>query len=348
MEFSLIFVSCVISSFILTPIVRKIAISLNVLDHPNERKIHTKPTPLLGGLAVAIPFLIIFWVFKDSFGRSADNLFLGSIVILIFGFLDDRFKLSAKLRLAIQLLVAVFLIAGSLSIEIFPKTGLGLILRYVITIIWVIGITNAMNYLDGMDGLCAGLSFISSCCFAVIAFFTGQPIVFVLSLSLAGCCLGFLPYNLPTAKIFLGDTGSTFLGFMLAGIGLLGVWAEDNIVKIGIPVLILGVPIFDMAFTTIMRIKEGKVHTFKQWLEYAGKDHFHHRLVDLGLRKKGTVVFIYLVGIVLGISALALLRAGWKTAILLIVQAATVFAMIAVLMIVGAMRQSGWEKDKGN
>ncbi len=348
MQFLLIFVSCAISSFILTPVIRKIALSFNVLDHPNERKIHTKPTPLLGGLAVAIPFLIIFLAFKDSFTRSADNLLLGSIIILIFGFLDDRFKLSARLRLAVQLLAAVLLIAGSLTIEIFPITGWGIILRYVITIIWVVGITNAMNYLDGMDGLCTGLGFISSCFFAAIAYLTGQPIVLLLSLGLAGCCLGFLPHNLPTAKIFLGDTGSTFLGFMLAGISLLGVWAENNIVKISIPVLILGVPIFDMVFTTVMRIKEGKVHTIKEWLEYAGKDHFHHRLVDLGLRKKGTVVFIYLVGIVLGISALVLLKSTWKMAIVLIIQAALVFAMVAVLMIVGAMRQSGWEKDKGN
>lgn len=348
MPLILIFVFCAISSLLLTPIFRKIALSLNILDHPNERKIHAKPTPLLGGLAVAIPFLVIFWVLKDSFGHSADNLFLGCVIILIFGFLDDRFKLSATLRLAVQLLAAVLLIAGSLTIEIFPATGWGIILRYIITIIWVVGITNAMNYLDGMDGLCTGLGFISSCCFAIIAFLTGQPIVLVLSLGLAGCCLGFLPHNLPTAKIFLGDTGSTFLGFVLAGISLLGVWAENNIVKISVPVLILGVPIFDMVFTTIMRIREGKVHTLKEWLEYAGKDHFHHRLVDLGLRKKGTVLFIYLVGIVLGISALVLLKSTWKMAIILIIQAATVFAMVAVLMIVGALRQSGWEKDKGN
>ncbi|MBU2540568.1 MAG: undecaprenyl/decaprenyl-phosphate alpha-N-acetylglucosaminyl 1-phosphate transferase [Candidatus Omnitrophica bacterium] len=334
------------STFIFTQIAIRIGFKFNVLDRPEKRKIHVQPVPLLGGLALAIPYLLILFVIRNEFDIVILSVLFGGLIILIVGFLDDLNKLSARLRLGIQILVVLMLITNSATLTIFPNTAWGIILRCLITILWIVGITNAMNFLDGMDALCAGLVCISSLCFAVIAFFTNQNQILFLSIILFGCCLGFLPHNLKPAKVFLGDSGSTFLGFMLASIAVVGVWAQDRIVGISIPILILGVPIFDMVFTTVMRVKEGKVKNVKQWLEYAGKDHFHHRLVDLGLQPQGAVIFIYLVSICLGISAMVLLRATWKIAIILLIQAAAIFLMIAVLMIIGKRRRSGWNIDK--
>ncbi len=346
MKLFLVFISALVGTYILTQIAIRISFKFHVLDMPEKRKIHSQPVPLLGGLALSLPFLLILLVIKNEFDLAILSVLLGGLIILIVGFLDDLNKLSARLRLFIQILVVVMLILNSATLTIFPKTTLGIILRCLITTLWIVGITNAMNFLDGMDGLCAGLGCIASFCFAAIAFFTNQNQIFYVSIILFGCCLGFLPHNFKPAKVFLGDSGSTFIGFILAGIAVVGVWAQDRIVGISIPILILGVPIFDMVFTTVMRVKEGKVKNIKQWLEYAGKDHFHHRLVDLGLRPKAAVIFIYLVSICLGISAMAVLRATWKTAIILLVQAAAIFVMIAVLMVVGKRRRSGWNLDK--
>jgi UDP-GlcNAc:undecaprenyl-phosphate GlcNAc-1-phosphate transferase len=346
MKLLLIFICSIFISFFLTVIVRRLALIKNVLDLPNERKIHSRPIPLLGGLAVSISFLFVAMLSGINFDSNVHFVLLGSLLILLVGLLDDLKKLTPKFRLISQLLVVIFLIVSSVTLTIFPKNLIGYGLCFILTAAWVIGLINAVNFLDGMDGLCVGTSLISSLAFATIAFFTGQNQVLILSLILAGCCLGFLPFNFSPAKIFLGDSGSTFLGFMLASIGLLGVWAENNIVGISIPILILGVPIFDMVFTTIMRFKEHKVKNIKEWLEYTGKDHFHHRLVDLGLRPQGAVLFIYLVNICLAISAMSLLRASWKIAILLIIQAATVLAMVGVLMVIGSRRHSGWDSSQ--
>jgi UDP-GlcNAc:undecaprenyl-phosphate GlcNAc-1-phosphate transferase len=342
MKFLLAFLYSFAGVFIITPILRRIAFKFNILDLPGERKVHTKATALLGGIAVALIFFVNILFFAGARSPALDSILLGALIILLFGFWDDLKKISAGLRLFAQLLVVSLLIANSVTLTLFPQTFPLFLLRYAITIIWIVGITNAFNIIDGLDGLCVGTAGIASFCFAVVAFFTHQDLILTLSLVLLGCCLGFLPHNLRSTKIFLGDSGSNFFGFMLSCIAILGVWAEDRIVGISIPILILGVPIFDMTFTTIMRIKEGKVRNVREWLEYTGKDHFHHRLVDLGLRPKGAVLFIYLVSTCLGISAMALLRATWKIAILLLIQAAAVFAMVGVLMVVGGRHKSGW------
>ncbi|MEW6009192.1 MAG: MraY family glycosyltransferase [Candidatus Omnitrophota bacterium] len=343
MRILLVFFTCLFVSLILTPLLRKLSFVFRLLDHPNGRKIHLKPTPLLGGLAISIPVLSVIFLLKNTIDSQMMSIFFASLIIVILGLIDDKIKLSAKLRLFTQLLVVVILIINSLTLTIFPDNALGLTLRFFFTVIWVVGIINSVNFIDGLNGLCVGLAFISSLMFAIIAYFSRQNQILILSLALCGACLGFLPFNL-SGKIFLGESGSTFLGFLLATLAIMGVWAEDNFVGVCIPVLILGVPIFDMILTTIMRIKEKKVASIKEWLEYTGKDHFHHRLVDLGLSPGGAVIFIYLVNICLGISAMALLRATWKIAILLIIQAASIFAMIGVLMVVASRRQSGWGK----
>jgi len=159
---------------------------------------------------------------------------------------------------------------------------------------------------------------------------------------LIAACLGFLPYNFRKDKMFLGDAGSTFIGFILASLALVGYWAEDSLVKISIPVLILGVPIFDMIFTTIMRVKDGKVKTVLEWLEYGGKDHFHHYLVDLGLRPSGATIFIYFITLSLGISAIMVSNDPAFDAFLALLQACIIFGIIATIIVIGKRRRSGW------
>lgn len=159
----------------------------------------------------------------------------------------------------------------------------------------------------------------------------------MLCVILASACLGFLPYNFKKGRkrVFLGDAGSTLIGFILASIGLVGYWAAGNIVKIAIPILILGVPIFDMIFTTVMRIATGKIKTIYEWLKHADKDHFHHHLVDLGLGLRGSVIFIYFTSISLGLSAIMVDRGTTKAAVLSIVQGFIIFGIIGVLIVMG-------------
>ena len=321
---------------------RKLALKLNILDVPDERKVHEHSVPLLGGIAIYAGVISGLLFIVSNF-RFIPIIAMGGTIILIIGVIDDMRGLSARIRLMGQVSAALIIIIFAERISFLPNNVWGDAGEVFLTVIWIIGITNAMNYLDGIDGLATGSTAISALFFASVSFLTNQPFIGLASLVLMAGCLGFLPHNLKRNKIFLGDAGSTFIGFTLACIALLGDWASDNVIRLTIPILILGVPIFDMVFTTIMRIKERKIGSLAEWLNYAGKDHFHHRLIDLGLRPKGAMFFIYFVTIVLGISAIIISHAkGSFVGILAIVQASVIFGSIAVLMVVGARRRSGW------
>ena len=191
--------------------------------------------------------------------------------------------------------------------------------EWLLTAFWIIGITNAFNFLDGMDGLATGTGCIAAIFFGLVALQNNHDFMVYLALPLVGSCLSFLPYNFrfrKPAAIFMGDAGSTFLGFMLASLAVLGDWAGNHAVRLIVPVLILGVPIFDMSFTTFMRIKNGQVRTFREWVEFTGRDHIHHRLEDLRIGRIGAVLVIYCVTIWLGLSALALKNTTGLNAIL--------------------------------
>jgi UDP-GlcNAc:undecaprenyl-phosphate GlcNAc-1-phosphate transferase len=327
--------------FLTTPVFRALAVKLDIVDLPNRRSIHKRAMPLLGGVAI-------------YFGISAGLLLhlkelqfffpilLGATIILIVGLIDDIWGLSAQSRIIAQLSVAAIIMIFGIRISFLPDTIWGNIGEIAVTILWILGVTNAYNYLDGMDGLAVGSAAINSFCFALILYSTGQFSQGLLAVILSASCVGFLPYNFKKAKMFLGDAGSTLLGFVLASISLIGNWAEDNMVKISIPILILGVPIFDMIFTTIMRIKDKKVKTVVEWLKYAGKDHFHHCLVDLGLNTEGAVTFIYFITLSLGISAIMVSNDSAVEGLLTLSQASIIFGVIATLIVVGKRRRSGW------
>ena len=331
-------------AYVATPVLRIAAVKLKIVDLPDARKIHRKVTPLLGGAAIYLAF--ISGIALNSKGACLYlPLLVGSTMIFLLGLADDIWKLSAQFRLVVQIIAAYIVIIFGERIEFLPYGIYWDALEITITLFWIVGVTNACNYLDGMDGLATGSAVINLFFFAIILFKTGQSQIGLLSVALLASCLGFLPYNFKHAKIFLGDAGSTLLGFIIASIATTGSWAEDSIVKISIPILILGVPIFDMIFTTIMRIAEGKVKTFVEWLKYGGRDHFHHYLVELGLSRTGAVLFIYLVTFALGLSALMVSNNSFVEAFFTLSQAAIIFIIIGVLIVIGSRRRSGWTDE---
>jgi UDP-GlcNAc:undecaprenyl-phosphate GlcNAc-1-phosphate transferase len=332
-------------SHVLTPVVRRIALKFNILDFvdgPGGRKIHEKSTPLLGGLAILVAFIAAL---TANMILDGEYLFLlaGGAVVALVSLIDDWRGLSARLKLAVQVAVVVALICGGVVLELFPvKTTWGYALNCLFTVLWIVGITNAMNFADGMDGLAAGLGAVISFFLGIAAFQTNQPLMGWVALAMLGSCLGFLPYNFRPrgrALIFLGDTGSIFIGFTLAALAVKGEWSDSNpIVSFAAPVLIFWVLIFDMTYITVERVVTGKVQSFREWIDYVGKDHMHHRLFAiLGDRRK-VVLFIYLVSATLGISAIALRNARIVDGILLVVQAFLITIVISILEYSGRHR----------
>lgn len=326
-------------SYVLTPISRLIALRFAIVDVPDKRKIHAASTPLLGGMAIIIAFNTSLLANMVILDKETIILLAGGLVVAFVGFLDDTREIPAKIKLLIQFLVTIFLVFSGIIVELFPKTILGTLGNAMLSVIWIMGITNAMNFFDGMDGLAAGLSIIISFFMGVVAFQTNQPFVGWIAIALLGSCLGFLPYNFrrgSPATIFLGDCGSTFLGFVLAALAVNGYWAEQNpIVSFTAPILIFWVLIFDMFYISIERILTGKVKDLKGWVEYVGKDHLHHRIDTLLNDKRKTVMVIFLLAGTLGISAITLRNAGTIEAILLIFQAALVTILVSIIEYAG-------------
>ena len=328
-------------SYLVVPLMRRIAYRVGAVDEPDDRKVHTTPTPLLGGGAIYSAFMLMLVLNWHSLGGTeVMGIALGATVIFGVGVFDDVRGLPAMVRLVAQVVAACIAMGGGVTVTFLPNEwGLwGVIGEWIITLIWFVGITNALNFMDGMDGLAAGTAGLNALFFSLIAWRNGEAghLIILVSTVLLGACLGFLPYNFRRnrpALIFLGDGGSTFLGFVLAGIAVMGNWGEDQFVGIAIPLLVLGVPIFDMTLTTVMRIKDGYVRSFRQWIEFTGRDHFHHRLADLGIGKRAAVLVIYLVTTWLGLSAMVLDKARGVEAIFALLQSGIVFLLIAAFMI---------------
>ena len=330
----LLFFSFLIA-FLSTLVIRRVAIKLKILDLPDERKIHKKPIPLLGGLAIYISYVITIFL-NFSFSIELKGVILGGTIILIIGLIDDIKHLPAKWKLVGQVVASSTLILVGVKLSFLPNVWWGYVGEVLLTIIWIVGITNAANFFDGMDGLAAGLITIGSLSFFVAAQITHQSYLGFLTIALAGSCLGFLKFNFKPASIFLGDTGSTFLGFTLAGIAVMGGWAEKNPkVALSLPLLVLSVFIFDMVYITIARISKGVVRTIKEWIEYTGKDHLHHRLLTLGFNETQTVLLVYLIAACLGIGGINLRATEDLRIYLEFVQAFFIFIIVVILMIAG-------------
>lgn len=304
-------------TFFATPIVMKISSDHGFVDRPNDRKMHKVPIPYGGGIATFLGFLVASCCGYMILQRlqpempARDTLLFSAFVIggflsFIIGFIDDLISMPAKAKLLCQIVaVSIVMIFGVALTFVTNPFGEGLIyfplwVSIPITIFWIVGIMNAVNLLDGLDGLLGGVSAISSVVFVAVAFMKGQILVALVMAALAGACLGFLKYNFNPAKIFMGDTGSLFIG-MIFGIGsIMGGFKTTTTLAFIIPFLIMGLPIIDTTWAIIRRVSN------RQPIFKPDKGHIHHRLLGLGLTQKQAVLIIYGINVVLGLTALAI------------------------------------------
>lgn len=325
------FLLAFITSFVITPYTMRLAHKVGAIDFPGERKIHNKPIPRLGGLAIISGFLLsvlyllfilsiektISLVGTENYGIELMGFFLGIIILGITCFIDDSKNIPAWVKLLAQILSAVIVTVCGVKIDMIavPFMEKNIILNnvfsYILTIGWIVGITNAINLIDGLDGLSSGISLISCISLLIIFATNGSSILsIILITALAGGIVGFLPFNFNPAKTFVGDVGSNFLGFSLAVISILGVAKTYTVLVLIAPLIVLGLPIFDTIFAIFRRIIKGKSlkAVFKP-----DKGHLHHRLMAKGYTQKQAVLILYGLSATLGMFAIILLDSGlWK------------------------------------
>ena len=321
-------------TFATTPLVRRFAFKIGAIDIPKDnRRMHKKPTPRIGGLAIIFGFTVATLCFAQP-SRQLYGTLAGAASIAVMGVIDDCKNLPAKLKFVIQIIAALVVVfAGDIKIDVFtnpnflsdnPYWVLPEWLSVTLTVIWIVFITNAVNFIDGLDGLAAGVSAIMSISLVFISIRVGEYSIAILGIALMGSCFGFLPFNFNPAKIFMGDTGSTFLGFMLATLSIQGVFKSYAVISFAVPLLILGLPLFDALFAMIRRILRG------QSPMTADRGHLHHRLVDMGFSQKQTVFILYAISGVLGITAVLLAESGVLRALLLVI-------CVLILLLIGSM-----------
>ena len=323
-----------VGSFTLTPVMIRVGHRLGLIDYPAERKIHRDPTPRVGGLAVYLGLIGSALINSILADWMLAILFAGSL-LLVIGVVDDVLELPAWFKLLAQVVGAGLVISTGKVLTLFPAGPLGGLANILLTLIWIVGITNAFNFFDGMDGLATGLAILIAFFLAMVAFQTNQPGLGWLAVAIIGAGLGFVPYNFrmnQQALIFLGDGGATFLGFTLACMAVKGNWADNNpIVSFSNPLLIFGVLIYDMIHITVERVVTGKVRTIKDWIDYVGKDHLHHRLERALSSRRATVATIFTLTICLGLAAMVLRKANTTEALMLLLQAALIVIIITFL-----------------
>ncbi len=332
-------------SFASTPTVISLARKINAIDIPKDsRRIHKKPIPLIGGLAIFYGFIVSVLCFAVM-EKELIGILIGSIIMVIVGIIDDMRDLNAKLKLLFQIIAAAIVICFGIEIEHianpfanwfgphYIKLGLWSI---PITMVWIIGVTNALNLIDGLDGLAAGVSSIASVALLSMTLLSQNVNAAIVTAALAGAGFGFLPYNFNPAKIFMGDTGSTFLGFVLACISIQGVMKTYAVVSIAVPVLILGLPIFDTLFAIIRRILKRKP------IMSPDRGHLHHRLLDMGFSQRQTVTILYTLTSILCLTAVVMALKGALRGLLLVA------AVIIILIVTFAVFEPKLEENIGS
>lgn len=294
-------VASFITVLIITPFIIKFAIKVGATDKPNNRKVHQKVMPRLGGLAIFIGCIAGYFA-GGLYSEQMTGILIGAFLIIGLGVLDDILELSALVKLTGQILAASTVVATGLTIDfisvpfLVERYELG-IWAIPVSVIWIVAITNAINLIDGLDGLAAGISVIGIATIAFMAGAAGKPLILTLALILIGSTIGFLFYNFHPAKIFMGDTGALFLGYSIAILSLLGLYKSVTLFSFIVPVIILGVPIFDTSYAIIRRIIN------KKPISAPDKSHLHHRFLAIGLSHRNTVLSIYFLGILFSLSA---------------------------------------------
>jgi len=337
-------VAFVVALFLTMP-VAALARRLGIVDRPNARKLHVRPVPMLGGLAV-LSGLFAGIVVADRLGfigladfAPAQGIVIGAVLIFLLGLVDDKIGMAPSWKLFGQILVALLLVAFEVRLSLFIRQHL---IVTVITVVWLVGIINSFNLLDNMNGLSSSVGLIAAVFFGWVFFEQGSFFTLGICAALAGALAGFLPHNFPRARIFLGDSGSLLIGFTLAAVSVQGIYlaiSKLNHLPIITPILILGVPIFDTLSVILIRLARG-LPIFQ-----ADKNHFSHRLVDLGMTQKQAVLLICLVAIAVSIPATLLAHVTVNEAILLLLQEVILFVIIVALMRAGTIRRL--ERERG-
>ncbi len=336
------FILAMALSFMMTPVAKSFAFRVGAIDVPKDnRRMHKKPIPRLGGIAIFTAFFVsVICLSIDFINNEIRGILLGAMIIVVLGVVDDVLALKPLIK-GIPQVFAVFLpVFFGVRIEKLPNFGAGeayislpLIWQYAITMIWIMAILNAVNLIDGLDGLACGVSTIMCLCLSAIAYLLHDHVVCLLAMALAGACIGFLPYNLNPAKLFMGDTGAMFIGYTLGCLMVLGPFQVSDIITFGVPFLVLGLPIFDMGFAAVRRIASGRS-------PFAGdKKHLHHKLVAIGLSQRKAVALLYTVSAVLGIIAVMMTGEGFKKAIFIIILAFMIVAIGCLLMLRNGSKQ---------
>lgn len=309
-----------IISFAATPIVKAFAQKVGAMDVPGEaRRVHDHPIPRMGGLAIFLGFLLSVLLFADI-TRQMQGILLGCVIIVATGAIDDIISLNAWVKLILQILAAIVAVLHGVEINVLANPAVWSDKAYLIlgnlsipiTILWIVGITNSVNLIDGLDGLAVGVSTISSLTMLVIALLVSDGSVAVVLAALAGACIGFMPYNLNPAKIFMGDTGALLLGYVLATMSILGLFKFYAVVSFAVPLLAVAVPLFDTVFAFCRRLFKG------QSPMHPDRGHFHHRLIDMGLSQKQAVAVLYSISAILGLAAVVITTSGEIKALILI------------------------------
>ena len=332
------FAVAAVLSYFFTPPVKNFAHKVGAIDVPKDaRRMHQKPIPRLGGLAIYGGFLCSILIF-EQLDETMLCVLLGAAIIVALGIFDDVLALGAKLKFVVQIVAAAIPVCiGDLQIGLFtnlnplsdtPFVHLG-ILAVPATIIWIVGITNAVNLIDGLDGLAVGVSSIAAITMLAVALLTGNMPIAITMAALACACIGFMPYNLNPAKIFMGDTGSTFLGYMLATVSIMGLFKFYAVISFAVPFLILGLPIFDTANAIIRRVAAGRSPMSPD------RGHVHHKLIDMGFNQKQAVAILYAISATLGLTAVVLTSSGEVKAIVLLL-AVLAAILVGACIIYGA------------
>ncbi len=344
-----------------TPLVKALSVKVGAVDVPKDgRRMHDHPIPRMGGLAIFLGFLLSMLLFVPL-DAEKQGMLLGAVIIVVLGMLDDKYALPAKPKFLVQIAAALIAVMAGNQINVLsnpnifspnPVWQLGW-LAYPVTVIWIVAITNAVNLIDGLDGLACGVSTISAMSMLVIALLRVNELdVAVMMSALAGACIGFLPYNFNPAKIFMGDTGSTFLGFVMATVSVNGMFKQYTIISFVVPFLVLGLPIFDVCFAVVRRVSHGQSPMTPD------RGHVHHRLIDMGFSQKQAVGVLYVISAILGLSAVVLAVTNALKAMVFLLAMGAAAAIAWRVFLAGPVHekpeepepsaQGGQEEDKGD
>lgn len=312
-----VFLIGLIITYISTPIIRRFAIKLEAVDEPGKRRINRWPVPNLGGIAIYLGFTAAV-LFGSQAASDRTGILLGGSLIMLIGVIDDIYELKPSTKLLGQILAAVILVFSGVSIEFisnpFADSMIYLgIFAIPVTIIWIVGVTNTVNLIDGLDGLAAGVSIVAAITLFIVSLQEGQLITAILTVALAGSLLGFLRFNFYPARIFMGDGGSMMIGYILATVSIIGALKSAAAMTLFVPVLALGIPIFDTAFAIIRRIY------YKKPIARADHGHLHHRLLALGWNHRQSVLIVYIMSIVLGSVAIVINGLNFQNGMLLLI-----------------------------